>query len=198
MKLIITRHGETIENIEGIMQGHLHGTLSELGKEQALRVAKRLKDEKIDAIYSSDLARASDTAKEIAKFHPNTPISFVKELRERYWGHFQGKTKNELGLNKKEVMVKFIHSKKGVESIEELYKRAKKFLDKVIHKHHNDNILFVGHTGINKALICVITNKKAKDIPNIKYLHKTGINIYEVDEDRNHKVHLFNCKKHLA
>jgi len=198
MKLIITRHGETIENKKGIIQGHLHGTLSELGKEQVRKVAERLKDEKIDYIYSSDLARASDTAKKIAKFHPKTPLHLVKELRERYWGTFQGKTKKELELDKKEIMVKFIHSEKGVESIEELYQRAKKFLDKIIHKHHNDNILFVGHTGINKALICVITNKKAKGIPNIEYLHKTGINIYEIDEDRNHKIHLFNCNKHLA
>ena len=45
MKLIITRHGETIENTEGIIQGHLHGTLSKLGKEQARKVAERLKKE---------------------------------------------------------------------------------------------------------------------------------------------------------
>ena len=66
MKLIITRHGETEENKAGIIQGHLPGHLSEAGIEQAKKVAFRLKDEKINFIYSSDLDRAADTAKEIA------------------------------------------------------------------------------------------------------------------------------------
>ena len=88
MKLIITRHGETEENKAGIIMGHLHGTLSENGKEQAKKVALRLKEEKIDAIYSSDLARSSDTAKEIAKYHPKTPLIFAKDLREKYLGKY--------------------------------------------------------------------------------------------------------------
>lgn len=86
MKLIITRHGETEENKSGIFQGHLPGKLSPLGIEQAKKLALRLKDENIDFIYSSDLIRSSDTAKEIAKFYPNTPIKFVKELRETFGG----------------------------------------------------------------------------------------------------------------
>jgi broad specificity phosphatase PhoE len=93
MKLILTRHGETEENKLGIMQGHMPGKLSGLGIEQAKRLALRLKEERIDFIYSSDLARASDTAKAIAKYHPNTPIEFVEELRERDLGEFQGKKK---------------------------------------------------------------------------------------------------------
>src|SRR3989344_5231524 len=96
MRLILTRHGETIENKMGIIQGHLPGKLSKLGKEQAKKLAKRLKNEKIDFIYSSDLARAADTAKEIAKFHPIIPVEFVEDLRERYLGSFQGTKTNEI------------------------------------------------------------------------------------------------------
>jgi len=84
MRIILTRHGQTEENLQGILQGHLQGKLSQLGKEQARKLALRLKDEKIDYIYSSDLARAADTAKEIAKYHPDTPIKFVKDMREPY------------------------------------------------------------------------------------------------------------------
>ena len=62
MKLIIVRHGETIENQAKILQGHLPGTLSNKGIEQAKTIALNLKQEKIAAIYSSDLARAADTA----------------------------------------------------------------------------------------------------------------------------------------
>lgn len=196
MKLIITRHGETIENKEGITQGHLHGTLSELGKEQAKKVAERLKDEKIDFIYSSDLARASDTAKEIAKFHPNIFIEFVKDLRERFLGKFQGKKKSDLGLSKGESIAK-IADEGEIESKKEMYQRAKNFLDKVINKHHNDTILFVTHNGIAKVIISVITNIPLEKILDMENLGNTSISIYKIDEDKNHKIHLFNCTKHL-
>ncbi len=199
MKLIITRHGETIENKRGILQGHLHGTLSKKGIDQAKRVAERLKDEKIDAIYSSDLARAADTAKEIGKFHPKIKIKFVKELRERYFGEFQGKTIEEIGWSEVggKPNVTSVQPKDG-ESLEEMYLRAKKFLDKIIHKHQKENILFVAHEGIDKAIISVITNQNADNILKMESLKNTSINIYEINENRNHKIHLFNCIKHLA
>ena len=199
MKLIITRHGETEENAQGIIQGHLPGTLSKLGIEQAERIANRLKDEKIDFIYSSDLARAADTAKKIAKFHPDTPLEFVKEIRERNQGEWQGKKSSEINRadpSLKKDVIGVIPL--GGESYEQLYDRAKKFLDEVLHKHRNDTVLLVTHAGIGLALTCVITNKPLKDIGEIERLKNTSINIFEIDEEKNHKIILFNCTKHLA
>jgi probable phosphoglycerate mutase len=195
MRLILTRHGETEENLAGIIQGHLPGTLSKEGIEQAKKVAIRLKDEKIDYIYSSDLARTSETAKEIAKYHSNVPIKFVKDLREKYLGEWQGKKKSELGFSKTTSIVG-IFPKDG-ETSEELFNRAKNFLYKVLTRHPNDTVLLAGHNGINKALVAVITNKKSEDIKSIENFHNTSITIFEIDQDKNHKIHLFNCKKHL-
>lgn len=186
MKLILTRHGETVENAAGIMQGHLPGKLSTFGKKQAKQVALRLKGEKIYFIYSSDLARTSDTAKEIAKYHPDTPITFVKELRERYLAEFQGKKKSE-----------FDHKSKNVETLEEMFERGKEFLHKIITKHHKDIVLLVGHNGINKALIAVITGKQPQDIATIESQYNTNISIFEIDEDKNHKIQILNCIEHL-
>ncbi len=200
MKLIITRHGETIENKKLILQGHLGGTLSKEGIEQAKRVAERLKKEKIDAIYSSDLARAADTAKEIGKFHPKIRINFVKELRERDIGEFQGKTKEEVDwdeIKSGKFNVTNVQPKKG-ESLESLYQRASRFVDKIIHQHPNDTVLFVGHNVIVKAIILVITRQNVEKIFKMDSLKNTSITIYEIDEDKNHKIHLFNCIKHLA
>jgi len=195
MKLIITRHGETEENKAGIIMGHLHGTLSENGKEQAKKVALRLKEEKIDAIYSSDLARSSDTAKEIAKYHPKTPLIFAKDLREKYLGEWQGKNKKDLGFTSNTSLVEL--SPKDGETNEELFNRARDFLHKTLLVHVNDTVLFVGHNGIGKALIAVITGKKFNDIKAIENLHNTSINIFDINEDKSHKIHLFNCSKHL-
>jgi len=192
MKLILTRHGETEENIAGIMQGHLPGKLSDSGIEQAKKLALRLKDEKIDYIFSSDLARSLDTAKEIIKFHPNVPVRFVKELRERDLGEFQGKKKSELGFEEGQL----VEPKNG-ETSEELYNRAKSFLDKVIVEHYTDSVLFVAHNAINKALIAVITGKSYKDIWDMKNHSNTSVSVFKVDKDMDHEIICFNCTNHL-
>ncbi|MDP7140988.1 MAG: histidine phosphatase family protein [Candidatus Woesearchaeota archaeon] len=153
MKLILTRHGETIENQNKIVQGHLPGKLSKEGIQQAKKLALRLKDEKLDYIYSSDLARAADTAKEILKYHPDTSIEFVEELREGDLGSFTGKNKKDIDWNNRPG---------DMEPRESMRKRVKKLLDSVYTKHPNATILFVGHNGINKALISVILNKPAE------------------------------------
>ncbi len=196
MKLIITRHGETIENQKEIIQGHLPGKLSEKGMGEAKKVALRLKGEKIDYIYSSDLARAADTAKEIAKFHPKVPIEFVKELRERKLGDLEGKCKKDLGLVGDKWSIVNMNSKDS-ESLNEMFERAKKFIDKILEKHLNDTVLFVCHNGIKKALVCAITGKKSEDIPLSQNFKNTSISIFEIDKERGHKTHVLNCAKHL-
>lgn len=193
MKLIITRHGETEENAAGIIQGHLPGKLSEKGIMQAKKVALRLKNEKIDFIYSSDLARAADTAKEIAKFHPRAFFEFKEELRERNLGEFQGKKKTELGFGKKEFKATALNPKNG-ETMEEIYKRAHGFIKKILSKHSSQTVLLVGHNGINKALIAVITGKKPFEIPFLENHANTSITVFEL---RGKKMTCFNCTKHL-
>ncbi|MBU3941330.1 MAG: histidine phosphatase family protein [Nanoarchaeota archaeon] len=188
MKLILTRHGETIENQKRIMQGHLPGHLSKQGIEQAKKLALRLKDEKIDAIYSSDLARAADTAREIAEYHKKIPINFVQELRETNLGSLTGKCSK---------YIDFDYRPDDVESTASMQKRTKKLLDKVYNKYPDKTVLFVGHNGINKALISVILNKPAKDMDEIESQLNTSISIFEIKEDKKHIVHLMNCTKHL-
>ena len=196
MRLIITRHGETEENKLGIMQGRLPGKLSTLGIEQARKTAERLKGEKIDFIYSSDLTRASDTAKEIAKFHPHTPIEFVEELRERDIGEYTGKKKSDFGWEIKDMKVTTLDTKNG-ETVEQYYNRAKSFLHRTFLNHLNSTILLVGHNGINKALVAVILGKDYENVKNMENQHNTSISIFEVDENKNHKIHLLNDIKHL-
>jgi probable phosphoglycerate mutase len=196
MKLILIRHGETIENVKGIIQGHLPGKLTKKGIEQAKKLALKLKDEKIDYIYSSDLARASDTTKEIIKFHPNTPIEFTNDLRERNSGEYQGKNKKEIKWAKEGDFKNYIEPKKG-ETRTEICSRAKGFYDHIIKKHKEKNILLVGHGGINTALTSVIMGKSFVDVLKMGEMKNTCIIIFEINKDKNHKIRLFNCTKHL-
>ncbi|KYK26014.1 hypothetical protein AYK26_01040 [Euryarchaeota archaeon SM23-78] len=188
MKLILVRHGETIENKKNILQGQNPGRLSRRGIEQGKKLALRLKNVKIDIIYSSDLKRAADTAKMIAKYHPKIPIHFVKELREADLGSYTGKNWRKVDWKNKPD---------DVESSESMQGRAKKFLDKVYDKHPDNTVLFVGHNGINLALINVIQNKPPDKIVKIESQKNTAVNIFEIREDKNHVIHLLNCVKHL-
>ncbi|NUJ97511.1 histidine phosphatase family protein [Candidatus Gracilibacteria bacterium] len=196
MKIIITRHGETEENKAGIIQGQLPGSLSAEGIMQAKKVALRLKNEKIDYIYSSDLTRAHNTALEIRKYHQNIPLILSEDLRERYFGELQGRYFVELqGKNEKGISFNTI-SGNNIETNENLLERAKIFLDKIDKKYGDKNltILFVGHNGINRAIISKLLNKDFKQIEN---LQNTNISIFEKGDNGNFKMSLFNCAKHL-
>lgn len=187
MRLILTRHGQTVENKKGIVQGHLPGTLSKKGIQQAKKLALRLKDENIDCIYSSDLKRAAETAKEIAKYHPDTPLCLVKELRERDHGGLTGKTKDE---------VDWSNFWNDGETVENMARRAKKLIDKVYEQHKVGTVVFVGHGAINKVLTSVILNKSLEEMDSARQ-RNASVSIFKFREDRNHKIHLMDCVKHL-
>jgi broad specificity phosphatase PhoE len=195
MKLIITRHGETEENLHGIIQGHLPGKLSEKGIDQAKKVAQRLKDEKLDFIYSSDLERAASTAREIAKFHPDIPVVFVQDLRERFLGAWQGEKMKVLGFSGNTGILEF--SPADGETIEALYTRADNFIKRLLSKHKKSTILCVGHDGICKAMIGVLTGKTPAKIISIKNLHNTAVSVIETDGEKNYRIEVFNCIAHL-
>lgn len=195
MKLILTRHGRTEDNENGVIQGHLPGKLTLQGLEQAKNLALRLSNEKIDHIYSSDLARAVDTAEEIAKYHPSIPIEITQELREKYLGEWQGLKKSDIEIMKAQGIMGDLP--KDGEKPEQLCNRVRKFLNRVLSRHSSDTVLFVAHQGINKALHAVITNRKPEDLKTMESQKNTAVNIYQIDPNGNNQVILFNCTKHL-
>lgn len=188
MKLYLVRHGETVENINQVHQGHSDGTLSKLGVRQSKRLAERLRREKFDAIYSSDLGRASETAKAIAKFHSKTPVHHVKELRERDMADFCG----EPWVDEWD----WDDLPETVEQNESMIIRAKRFLDSVYEKHPEGTVLFVSHGGILNALFASLNGKPMVEERFI-LLKNASITIVEFTEDKAHTIHLMNCVEHL-
>ena len=87
--LLLVRHGETDWNAEGRLQGHTDRPLSDYGRRQARRLAEELEGEELEAIYSSDLARARETA-EIVGERLGLPIALEPDLREKDWGTWEG------------------------------------------------------------------------------------------------------------
>jgi broad specificity phosphatase PhoE len=185
MRIIITRHGKTEENKEGIIQGHLPGVLSDLGKEQARKLAERLKNEKIGLIVSSDLARAADTAREVGKFHSDAKLIFDERMREANFGSFQGMKKGEIDWKSSEI-----------ESRRDMAERTYSLALELLEKYSNKTVLLVGHAGINKALIGRFRENVEDCFDNLRQ-GNTCLNILEISEDRKSNEILLNCMRHL-
>ncbi|GAA0475074.1 phosphoglycerate mutase [Paractinoplanes deccanensis] len=94
-RLIVWRHGNTDWNAGSRVQGQTDVPLNDLGRQQALDAAELLIKFRPDAIVSSDLLRASDTAAALAALS-GLSITFDKRLRERYFGAWQGLTMTEV------------------------------------------------------------------------------------------------------
>ncbi|HPK33194.1 MAG TPA: histidine phosphatase family protein [Ottowia sp.] len=91
-RIIAIRHGETTWNADGRVQGHTDIGLSDTGRAQAQRLAQALAGrDRLDAIYSSDLARARDTAAAVGAAM-GVAVQLEQGLRERAFGRVEGTT----------------------------------------------------------------------------------------------------------
>jgi broad specificity phosphatase PhoE len=90
-QLILVRHGQTVHNVAGIAQGWNDSELSDVGKEQVLRLAQRIREYAPTALYSSPLGRALSTAQAIADA-THLPIRQNEDLREMHYGGWEGRS----------------------------------------------------------------------------------------------------------
>ncbi len=93
-RLCLVRHGETDWNASGRLQGHSDIPLNQLGRAQARAMAERLAGQNFVALFSSDLARAAETAAAAAA-RLGLEVETAPALRERFLGTFQGLTHAE-------------------------------------------------------------------------------------------------------
>jgi broad specificity phosphatase PhoE len=166
MQLILIRHGETQENVDGIVQGWFDSVLNDKGRQQAQSAANNF-NAPIKAIYSSDLKRCLQTAEYFSKKYLDIPFHTDERLRERNFGDAQNTHKV---LHDWEV---FWASKDKVsipnaETLNEFTHRVKDFLQELKKKHHNnEKILVVTHGGtINRILDILNINNNYQAIKN--------------------------------
>jgi len=96
-RLFIVRHGQTAWNLAGRAQGHTDVALDEVGKQQAAATANALAGIEVDEIWCSDLLRCRETVAPIA-MRLNRPVSYLRELRERAFGDWEGEPIEDIRL----------------------------------------------------------------------------------------------------
>jgi broad specificity phosphatase PhoE len=165
MQLILIRHGETLWNKEGRVQGTSDVELSAAGKKQAELLALSLKDHPLQAIHASPLKRAYRTAEIINEFH-HLDIQIHRDLMEMDQGDFEGFSFKELMISEKEFLQKWITDPALVkmpngESLSELQKRAWSAMEEIIGK--SQNALIVSHNFTIAAILCRLRNISLSD-----------------------------------
>ena len=157
-RLLLVRHGITESNSARKFVGHSDVELSATGYRQVERLHDRLVDDKIDAVYSSDLRRALVTAEVISSGH-KVDIVTCPELREVNYGNVEGLTFEEISRLYPEVaesLTNFSLRLKfpGGEGFEGFTERTSKFLDRLKKHTPSQTVLIVSHGGSLRVLIC--------------------------------------------
>jgi broad specificity phosphatase PhoE len=153
-ELLLVRHGETDWNAERRFQGHADPPLNDVGRGQARALADELAGERIHAVYTSDLARARETAAIVAG-RLGIPIVPVRELREIDVGEWQGLTWPEIEERYPDGVRAWHENGQGWEegeTYDELGERILAVLRRIAAEHADERVLVVGHGGTVRAI----------------------------------------------
>jgi 2,3-bisphosphoglycerate-dependent phosphoglycerate mutase len=151
-RITAIRHGETAWNVDTRIQGQLDISLNEKGRWQASQAGKAMASESVDAIFSSDLARAYETALAVAKHH-GLDVQIERDLREREFGSFQGKTFAEIEAQMPEEALLWRKrvpdfSPGGGESLLQFRERVTQCIRVLAAQNAGKHIMIVSHGGV--------------------------------------------------
>ncbi len=203
-KLYLVRHGQSAGNAQGRFGGHSPTPLSELGIHQAELTAQALARENINAIYTSDLYRAVQTAEPLAKLL-DLPVIKTSAFRERNVGVLEGKTfdesKEEFPKDYYALVNRNIqHVITEGESYRHLLRRATGALREIFNIHRGERVAVFSHTGA----ICYMTlyllgaiHRKTRQTPWL-VTSNCGINRFEIRGRNNVRVLTVNDTRHLS
>ncbi|MBU1139946.1 MAG: histidine phosphatase family protein [Proteobacteria bacterium] len=156
--LALLRHGKTLWNEEGRIQGRQDSPLSPAGISQVQEWARFLCNYEIHHIIASDLGRVRETVALLQKQLDKVPIEWNPALREQSWGKWEGKTFTELKDTqeeelKAEILAGWNFRPPGGESRKEVLLRALPVIQQAVQQWPGKQILIVCHEGVIKSLI---------------------------------------------
>ncbi|WP_462137877.1 histidine phosphatase family protein [Candidatus Mycalebacterium sp.] len=158
MLLTLVRHGETEWNRLQKCQGISDIPLNENGIFQSKKLGENLKNEKIDAIFSSKLRRAIDTAREIAKHH-DIEVGVHVDLHEMDQGDFEGVEFSEIREKHSDKLKAWTEKPEqfripGGETFTEVQSRAMNAIAQIQEKWTDGNVVVVSHNLTIVAMLC--------------------------------------------
>lgn len=201
--VIMIRHGQSVANAEDRFAGHSDFDLTELGKKQAeLAASYHFGKTQIDAIYSSDLLRAYNTALPFSKLY-GIPIEKREGLRELYAGLWEGHTISELVELYRDDMKAwrddFSNARcTGGESTQELYVRVVKEVLSIARENVGKTLLLATHATPIRAIEAFSRGLPKERIHEVSFCKNTSLNFFEYDSEQNTLIPIkLNSVEHL-
>ncbi len=184
-KLIMIRHGQSVANAQSRFAGHSDFDLTDLGRQQAECAARYLRKigEKPDAVYSSDLLRAHNTAAPIANEFGLT-VNDTEGLREIYAGSWEAMLVEDIY---KQYTQDFTTWRLDIanarctdgESVAELYGRIVAFVCQLAEKNDGKTLVLATHATPVRAIDCFSRGWGAERIGDVQFVRNSAISIFE-------------------
>ena len=152
--IYLARHAESDWNAENRFQGHMDRPLTERGRAQAEALADELADKPLEAVFSSPLHRALDTAELVAARH-DLPAIPVEALREVDVGGWAGLSRSEVEVRFPDAFGRWLAGGEGWENGEtydEMAERVLAAVRQIAGEHPESTVLIVSHGGPIRAL----------------------------------------------
>lgn len=185
-KLILARHGETEWNVEKVFRGRADVNLNEVGIKQADLLGKHLCNWELEAIYSSPVKRALDTANIVARYM-EVAVCIAEGLTDFDFGEWQSLSEQEVKRLYPAILNDWQSSPHkvrmpGGENLDDVTKRTAEVVDEVLSRHHG-NVLLVSHRVVLKVLICSLLGLDNSHFWNISQ-DVCGLTIFDYVDGR--------------
>lgn len=201
-RLYLIRHGATQLTMEDRFSGAENVFLSEEGRAQAERLADRLADDDIAAVYASPLDRTMTTANIIAKPHSLTPLQ-QDGLREISHGHWEGMTRKEVEQKFSDEYTAwesdpFTFAPEGGESGISVLARALPVIREIVVTHKDRNIAVVSHKATIRLILSSLLGFDERGYRDRLDQAPACLNILDFKDTIHARLMLFNDISHYA
>lgn len=201
-RLFLVRHGATGHSAEDRFAGSTDVDLSGEGRGQVERLARRLADDRVRAVYSSPLRRTMDTASILAAPHALAPIP-RDGLREIGHGRWEGLRRAEVEERFPEEYAAweedpFTFAPEGAESGLELMARALPVIREIVVAHEGENVIVVSHKATLRLVVSSLLGFDARGYRDRLDQSPACLNVVDFKDPVRARLMLFNDVSHYA
>lgn len=201
--LYLVRHGETDYNRRQIMQGRrINSRLNATGRQQARALARRFAGVPLDAVYTSTLDRAIETADAVLAGRDDVPVFRLAGLDEMSWGVYEGEPSSERlqrmldGLYAQWEAGDFSRPIEGGESILDVQARGVEAVEAIVARHPGQTVLVVSHGRLLRVVLASVLDGYGLARMHAIQHANTSVNRLVFDGARC-EADLLNCTAHL-
>ncbi len=199
--LYIIRHGETTGNDAGQFQGSTDCELSERGFAQIERLGERCRELPFEALISSPLIRARETASAANRYH-GLPLRIEPDLAEMHCGEWEQKSWDELRCEYPEEMElwrekPWLFCSPGGETMRGVYDRVTGAIQRIVQEHQGKTVALVSHGCAIRNALCFFHGKDIEHLNEMPWVRNTSITRVDISEDGAMQVVFENDFEHV-